>query len=60
MNEAEDSSAVLLAKKPVIVRQAAAIFGHFSDEGVALLIIVMEMHFYVADAQAHNFCYAVE
>jgi hypothetical protein len=51
---------VLLAKKPVVVRQAAAIFGHFPDEGVALLVIVMEMHFHVADAQTHHLRYAVE
>ena len=60
MNEAEDGPALLLAKKPVVVRQAAAIFGHFPDEGVALLVIVMEMHFHVADAQTHHLRYAVE
>ena len=44
----------------MVLPQAAAIFGYFPDEGIALLVIVMEVHFHVADAQAHYFCYAVE
>ena len=60
MDEAEDGAAVLLAKKAVVVGEASAEFGDFADEGVALLVVVMEMHFHVADAETHHFRDAVE
>jgi hypothetical protein len=54
MDKAEDGAAVLLAKKTVIVRETAAIFSNLADKGLALLVVVMEMHFRVADAETHH------
>jgi cytochrome bd-type quinol oxidase subunit 1 len=51
----EDGSSILLAKQAMVVRETTAVFGHFTNEGVALLMIVMQMHFRVTDAKAHDF-----
>ena len=55
MNEAEDRPAILLAKQAVVIGETAAILGHFADEGVRLLILVMQVHLDVADAEPHDF-----
>jgi hypothetical protein len=60
MDEAEDSAAFLLPKQTVVARQAPAVFRDFPDEGIALLIVVMQMHFHIAYPEADHFRYAVE
>ena len=60
MDEAEDGSAVLLAKQSVVAGQALAILSDFQDEGGALFDVVMQMHFHVADSQSHHLRDAVE
>jgi hypothetical protein len=60
VNEAEDGAAVLLAKKTVIAGEPPAVFGDFLDKGLALLVVVMEMHFNIADAKMHHLRYAVK
>jgi hypothetical protein len=54
MDEAKDGAAALLAKETVVVRESAAVFRDFLNEGVAPLIGVVEMHFDVADSQPHH------
>jgi hypothetical protein len=60
MDEAEDGVAVLLVEQAVIVLQAAAEFGNFPDKGVALFVVVMQMHFDVADAKPRYLRNAIE
>jgi hypothetical protein len=60
VDKTEDGFSILLAKKAVVVRQAAAKFSHFLNEGVALLVVVVQMHFHVANAKTHHLRYAVE
>jgi hypothetical protein len=60
VNEAEDRAAVLLAKKAVVVRKAAAVLGNFSNEGVALFIVVMKVHLDITYAEMYYLPYAVE
>ena len=44
----------------MVVGQARAEFRYFPDEGVALFVVVMEMHFDVGDAETHHLGNAVE
>src|SRR5271170_7369327 len=60
VDKTEDGSPILLAKKAVVVREAAAKFSHFLNEGVALLVVVVQMHFHVANAETHHLRYAFE
>ncbi len=55
MDESKNSVAVLLTKKAVIVCETSTVFSYFSDEGVGLLVAVMEMHFNVANPESHHF-----
>jgi hypothetical protein len=57
---AKDGAAVLLAKKPMVAGQTAAVFADLFDEEFALLVVVMEMHFHVGDSQPHHLRNAVE
>src|ERR1035441_9942314 len=60
MDKTEDGSSILLAKQAMVVRETTAVFSHFANEGVALLMIVMKMHFNVADPETYNLCQAIE
>jgi hypothetical protein len=44
----------------VVIGETAAVFRDFLNEGVALLVVVMEVHFDVADTEANNLRYTVE
>ena len=45
---------------PWSVRESAAVISDFPDKGFALLVVVVEMHFHIANAQTHHFGDAVE
>jgi hypothetical protein len=60
MNEAKDCVAIHLAKQAVIIAQTAAVFGDLPDERLALFVIVVQMHFHVANAQTDYLGYTVK
>jgi hypothetical protein len=60
MNEAENSSSVLLAKQTMVVSQSAAIISYLLNESVPLLVVMVKMYFHVGDPESDNFCYVVE
>ena len=55
MNESEDGAAVLLAEQAVIAGEPAAKLGDLVDEGIALLVVVMQMHLDITKAEANHF-----
>src|ERR1039458_236265 len=55
MNKAEARAAILLGKKAMVSREPAAVFTHLPDEGIALLVVVVEMYLDIADSEAHYF-----
>jgi hypothetical protein len=44
----------------MVIREPAAVFTHLPDEGIALLVVVVEMYLDIADSEAHYFGYVVE
>src|ERR1700739_1364583 len=59
MNESKDGAAIALAKKAVMVGEASAELGDLVDEGVGCLVVVMDMHFDIAHAEAHHLSDAI-
>ena len=60
MNEAEYRAAVHFAQQSVIVGQAIAILRYFLNEGLALFVVVMEMHLDIGNAETHDLRNSVE
>ena len=60
MDKAENCAALVPAQQAVVVRKTAAELRHLLNESFALLVVVMKMHLYVTDAQAHHLGKAVE
>jgi hypothetical protein len=46
-------------EQAMVVPQSAAILCDFPNKSIALLSVVMQMYFHVADAQSHNLRYTI-
>ena len=60
MNESEDRAPILLVKQSMGFCELAAVFSDFPDEGVVRFIVVVQVYFHIADAQAHHLRDTVE
>jgi hypothetical protein len=60
VDEAENGAAVAPAEEAMIILKTVTVLRDFSDEGVSLLVVVMQMHLNVGHTQTHHFGNAIK